>query len=523
MARWQRAIWMPLPWDGGHYVGHAPFKIVHHTTEGSTAEGAFATYQQPKHSIPHFTVDAAHIYQHLDTEIAARALQHTGAVETNRSSAIQFELVGFAGRPKDRAALTNAGLLCRWIEATHGVAPVWPSGYPNPPVNGGNPGHHNRSVQNWTTKSGHYGHSHVPDNDHWDPAYTREEADFVMSVGLAAPQLARSVGWRAAGAPPQQVDTPAQLAGPEAAAARVLSRQALLQFQQITQQTIDDEMAARTQAHQEAVAGLRIARAEAEAVGAAAPVAAPLILLAHGDSWFDYPLAGNGLSLKPTDVIAQLGGMGAPAPAILNMSHYGDASTTELSLAKQQRLRDSLRDPANWGASGRPDAILFSGGGNDIAGDQFCICLDYAARGSSGLNATRFADVLGSVAASYLDLFAFRDRYAPGVPVIGHCYDFPIPSGVHPLCAGPWLKPSLDFCGWDVEQGTAIVRTALTRFREQLLALANDRINNFILADTQGTLAASEWANELHPGPAGFAKIAAVVAATLRGQFPGRI
>jgi hypothetical protein len=149
---------MPLPWGAGSYVT-GPHKIVHHTTEGSTAASAFETYQQD-HFIPHFTVDADHIYRHLDTEVAATALQHhDGTVETNRSSAIQFELVGFAGKPKDRAALTNVGLLCRWIEETHGVLPVWPSGYPDPPANGNDPGHHNRSIENWTTRSGHYGHA----------------------------------------------------------------------------------------------------------------------------------------------------------------------------------------------------------------------------------------------------------------------------------------------------------------------------------------------------------------------------
>jgi hypothetical protein len=43
------------------------------------------------------------------------------------------------------------------------------------------PGHHNRNETNWRTKGGHYGHCHVPVNDHWDPAYTKEETDFVMS------------------------------------------------------------------------------------------------------------------------------------------------------------------------------------------------------------------------------------------------------------------------------------------------------------------------------------------------------
>ena len=47
------------------------------------------------------------------------------------------------------------------------------------------------------------------------------------------------------------------------------------------------------------------------------------------------------------------------------------------------------------------------------------------------------------VKASYEDLFLFRDRNAPGVPIFGHCYDFAIPNGKHPICAGPRLLPSL--------------------------------------------------------------------------------
>src|SRR5258705_6323596 len=106
-----------FPGARGRYVA-GPFKIVHHTTEGSTAAGAFATYRK-RHDIPHFTVDDQFIYQHLDTEVAATALAHpAGTVETNRHSAVQFELVGFAGKPKSKPSLTNVGRLCRWIEST---------------------------------------------------------------------------------------------------------------------------------------------------------------------------------------------------------------------------------------------------------------------------------------------------------------------------------------------------------------------------------------------------------------------
>jgi len=297
-------------------------------------------------------------------------------------------------------------------------------------------------------------------------------------------------------------------------------RKSILLRQQLSE-SIKAEIAERTQAHQAKVAALKTARARPRAVGAAPP-AAPLVMLAHGDSWFDYPLDGNGLALSDTDVIAQLQSLGNINPAIHNISHYGDATTEEMAWPKQERLIQSLQDPANW-VGGLPDAILFSGGGNDIAGDQFAIFLDYAASGGPGLDAARFQGVLDMVEASYRDLFLFRDRNAPGVPIFGHCYDFPIPNGVHPVCAGPWLAPSLTFAGWNVTQGTAILHQALVDFRSMLAALAADPENRFTLVDTQGTLAAGDWANELHPFPEGFRKIAAKFVDALRAHFPGRI
>jgi len=284
--------------------------------------------------------------------------------------------------------------------------------------------------------------------------------------------------------------------------------------------SIRDEIDERTRIHQTRIAALRSSRSFLAAHAAPVP-AGPLVMLAHGDSWFDYPLDGNSLSLADTDIIAQLGSMGTTNPVIHNISHYGDASTEEMAWPKQERLIQSLQDSDNW-VDGKPDAILFSGGGNDIAGDQFCIFLDYAGSGS-GLNGGRFTQALGMVEASYRDLFAFRDRYAPGVPIFGHCYDFPIPNGVHPICAGPWLQPSLSFSGWNLAQGTTILHQALVGFRTMLLGLASTPANNFFLVDTQGVLAASDWANELHPYPAGFKNLAAKFVNALRAHFNNRI
>jgi hypothetical protein len=273
-----------------------------------------------------------------------------------------------------------------------------------------------------------------------------------------------------------------------------------------TREKIEQDIQQRIQVHQANIARLEASRTSAKALSAKISNR-PLVMLAQGDSWFDYPLTGNGLPLTDTDVIAQLRRIGDMPPTILNLAHYGEAATTEMSLPKQERMISVLSDPSNW-LNGKPDAILISAGGNDIAGEQFCIFLDFNDGHSTGLNQPRFDKALGMVEACYLDLFALRDRIAPGVPIFGHCYDFPIPNGAHPACAGPWLKPSLDFCNWSVAQGTTIARAALSAFHDMLKRLESSPYNRFHVIETQGVLAPSDWANELHPDPAGFQKIA---------------
>jgi hypothetical protein len=193
MARCPFAQWRPISGSCGSFVG-GPFRIIHHTTEGSSAVAAFQAFQVHR-SDPHFTVDDQHIYQHIDTTGAARALRNAqGGVETNRFSAIQIEVVGFAGRLKSRPTLENVAQLCRWIEQAHGIPQTWPAGFPRTAVNGQDPGGHNRNPVTWATHGGHYGHSQVPENTHWDPGYTQQEATFVLAfnpnaAGLADPAM----------------------------------------------------------------------------------------------------------------------------------------------------------------------------------------------------------------------------------------------------------------------------------------------------------------------------------------------
>jgi hypothetical protein len=331
----------------------------------------------------------------------------------------------------------------------------------------------------------------------------------------------RSSRWAKPAKPKKKSKTPRRpkpVAKPKARSAIGLAPKAA-RLQAELRYSIDHEISGRLRSHQREVVRLR---AQMAARPGAQP---PLMILAHGDSWFNYPLTGNGLPIGDTDIIAHLRKMGSPPPRILNISHFGDATTDEMGLEKQKRLIKALTTPGNW-LNGKPDAILFSGGGNDIAGDPFCIYLNSKSSGLPGLDATRFAGRLVSVEASYRDLFAFRDHFAAGVPILGHAYDLarPIPSP-HPPCTGPWMWPGLSFNGWNIAEGTQIIHDALIAFRDMLLKLeASQQPNfNFTVIPTQGTLTYDDWANELHPYPPGFAKLADKFLSVLQSHFPGRI
>jgi hypothetical protein len=279
-------------------------------------------------------------------------------------------------------------------------------------------------------------------------------------------------------------------------------------------QAIEQERTDRIARHKLAIAARR--------AKIAATPGAPrsLNLFSDGDSWFDYPLPVTGRN----DVIRSIEKQGTPQPLILNLAHYGDEARDLLGVKKRQRILDNLADPEN----GTFDAILFSGGGNDTVGNQFCLWIQDHAPGmppSQAINGQRLGSVLGVVRSAYEDLISIRDQKAPQCPVFIHGYDFAIPNNVG-ICdhtIGPWLHPSLILRGWtDLATGTQVVKELLLQFRNALTQIAATH-KNVIYVETQGTLGPSDWANELHPTPEGFDKIAGKFAAALRTTFPGRI
>lgn len=85
---------------------------------------------------------------------------------------------------------------------------------------------------------------------------------------------------------------------------------------------------------------------------------------------------------------------------------------------------------------------------------------------------------------------------------------------------GPWMRPNLEAKGiTDGEDQRQIIHWLLGRFHELLAAIAQQA--DVTLVPTVGTLAKSDWNDELHPTRKGFEKIAGKFRTELKKQFPG--
>ncbi len=284
---------------------------------------------------------------------------------------------------------------------------------------------------------------------------------------------------------------------------------------------VDEEFAKRAHEHRVKVHTINARRRHRKANKLKA-AKNPLDFLAIGDSWFDYPLNDYGIPWSNQDIVAKLQTIGNPRPIALSLAVHGNPMTTTMGLNNQIQYVSNIAD-SPW-ANGSPDAILVSGGGDDVVGDQFIIYLDYFGAGLSN----RIQGVVDSVEASYQALFDFRNLYAPDTPIFGHCYDYAIPNGEGVFFQGPWLQPGLNFAHYDYADGLTIVQNAIDRLYAMLSGLASVKKNNYYLVDTRGTLTRDTsqplgWANEIHPYSAGFVALANKFIPVLRSVFPGRI
>ena len=234
------------------------------------------------------------------------------------------------------------------------------------------------------------------------------------------------------------------------------------------------------------------------------------VLMAEGDSWFDYPLH-DVLRVLEDDYRYDVESVAHKGDTVEEMAH-SDGQLEEFA----RRLEKLLR------VGKVPRAILLSGGGNDIAGDEFAVLLNHASSGLPVLNDDIVRGVIEvRVKAAYARIIsaitAVCQQYlGRTLPILTHGYDYALPDGRGFLggmwfLPGPWLKPGFQKKGYDdFAKNSAVIVELIDRFNAMLAELpstaAFSHVHYLNLRKTldHGGTYKKDWANELHPTPRGW-------------------
>jgi lysophospholipase L1-like esterase len=289
---------------------------------------------------------------------------------------------------------------------------------------------------------------------------------------------------------------------------------------------------------------IRRARARlGQGMGSAPPVDGirQPVLLAQGDSWFNYWIGKDVLYWLHSDFGRGIDNI-AVAGSTLNDVVYGPVPKDLLDF-RQTDAPSRLAELVYRIKEDRPSGLLLSVGGNDVAGDEFFSFLNNAKSGLSPSNAEVLDGVVNSTfAKAYKDLIetaiATADNFGKrGMIVVTHGYDYPWPDGRGVLwikgLIGPWFDPTFNAKNYPLETLPADLLT-----RRQILSLFVDAVNSMLMnfqsqyagrvfhVDARKTLQndfdhyRDQWANELHPTDVGFRLIAQKFEAVLNAHLP---
>ena len=256
------------------------------------------------------------------------------------------------------------------------------------------------------------------------------------------------------------------------------------------------------------------------------PVFPDLNLLAEGDSWFTI----NGL--PPSNLLFKL--RFRKPTRIVSCALPGDTIKHMAQIAGNQHLKQAL------GASGpRWDAILLSGGGNDLIDAAAEILLPKDRRPDNPKKPEEFCDMprlralVKDTQDGYRRIAALRDlpgAAGRGVPILSHTYDYATPRDAPARLGfvqpGPWLYKALTKRLVPPADWVRISDFLTNTLAEGILALAAGptAVPGFHVVETRGTLIradldmprkSNDWLNEIHPTAGGYDKLAKRIEPTL--------
>ena len=247
-------------------------------------------------------------------------------------------------------------------------------------------------------------------------------------------------------------------------------------------------------------------------------------LVAEGDSWFDY-LWYDILNMLESKHGFDIESVARAGDRIEDMAYTGGQLAKFKKVLEKMLRREEL-----------PKAILLSGGGNDVAGDEFFMLLNHASSPSPGLNEdvirgvidVRIRDAYVAMVSAVTELCVKTTGHT--IPIIVHGYDWPVPDGRGfgdgwpiPGLPGPWLRPGFIRKGFTSQpQNQKTMRALIDRFNRMVKSVAAG-FSHVRFVDLRGTLPGGStyqdwWANELHPTEKGFEAVAARFADAITGH-----
>lgn len=235
----------------------------------------------------------------------------------------------------------------------------------------------------------------------------------------------------------------------------------------------------------------------------------PLTIVAEGDSWFDY--------LPGTDIIDCL--REHHNYVIDNYAKAGDTLENMIygtGINKNfQRVSPTIDKVLRKLGQLKPKVFLFSGGGNDVAGDEFESYLNHKSSGLPTLREEFVNDMINRVFRKYLqDLIDKVAAVSDETHIVTHGYGHTTPTGegvdvLFFTFAGPWLKPALAKKGiFDYGEQRTAAFTLIDNYNEMLAQLA-DQNERFHYVNLREIISPDQdWANELHLRNSAFARAA---------------
>jgi hypothetical protein len=248
--------------------------------------------------------------------------------------------------------------------------------------------------------------------------------------------------------------------------------------------------------------------AKAAATLAAAP---PAMLVAEGDSWFDYAPGLDVLDQLRLRHGYEIVKLSAAGDTLENIA-YGTDVGRDFS-----RPTPQINVLVETVAQVRPQVVILSGGGNDIAGEGLDAFLNHKDSGLALLREGYLKEVVqGLFRSAYVRLAQSIWSVDPTIGVITHGYGRPIPDGravfnfpFNFRFIGPWLRPGFSRKNIvDLTVSRAIIGSMIDEFNAMLNGLQAELGGSFRYVDLRGLIKASDWVNELHLSNAAYGRVA---------------